>query len=93
MCGAASTSRSAQVVPDVHSFPSHIACASSTQSEIVVPVIQTSTNVLLGVLDVDSNYKAAFTEADREGLEEICRWFGEQEWCNGLVDATGVTLD
>ena len=42
-----------------------------TQSEIVVPVI--SQGGLSGVLDVDSDFPAAFDEVDQTVLESICR--------------------
>jgi GAF domain-containing protein len=71
ICGAAARSRETQLVPDVHQRPEHIACSSSTQSEIVVPIVTTDGR-LLGVLDVDSDDLDAFTEVDREGLESIC---------------------
>lgn len=38
VCGAAAREGSTQLVPDVSRFPGYIACASSTRSEIVVPV-------------------------------------------------------
>lgn len=53
MCGAAASTRATQLVPDVHAFPGHIACASSTQSEVVVPVLAADGR-LLAVLDLDS---------------------------------------
>ncbi len=37
VCGAAARTRQAQLVPDVDAFPGHIACASSTRSELVLP--------------------------------------------------------
>jgi L-methionine (R)-S-oxide reductase len=58
------------VVPDVHAFPGHIACDSRSQSEIVVPVRDSSGHVV-GVLDVDSTRQAWFDEEDRAGLEPI----------------------
>ncbi|MFK7845400.1 MAG: GAF domain-containing protein, partial [Rhodothermales bacterium] len=54
VCGAAAKTRETQLVPDVNAFPGHIACSSSTLSEIVLPVI-TPKDRLLAVLDVDSN--------------------------------------
>ena len=71
ICGAAARSRKTQLVPDVDERPEHIACSSSTRSEIVVPVISADGR-LLGVLDVDSNVRAAFTEVDQQELEAIC---------------------
>ncbi|PNH05273.1 GAF domain-containing protein A [Tetrabaena socialis] len=40
VCGAAARSRRTQLVPDVSAFPGYIACASSTKSEIVVPMLE-----------------------------------------------------
>ncbi|GAB4813570.1 hypothetical protein N2152v2_000616 [Parachlorella kessleri] len=79
VCGAAARTRQTQFVPDVHSFPGHIACASSTQSEVVVPVVKPGGG-LLAVLDIDSDHPAAFTAADQEGLERLCGWLGSREW-------------
>ena len=77
VCGAAARARETQLVPDVEEFPDHIACQSSTRSEIVVPVL-TPDDRLLAVLDVDSDTLAAFDETDREHLEALCRMLGER---------------
>lgn len=70
VCGAAARSGTAQIVPDVEAFPGHIACSSSTRSELVLPV-RDGSGRLLGVLDLDSNTPAAFTEADATRLQAI----------------------
>jgi GAF domain-containing protein len=75
VCGTAAAERRTQLVPDVHAFPGHIACSSATQSEVVVPVI-TPDGRLLAVLDVDSDWPAAFDEQDAAGLEAICAVVG-----------------
>ena len=75
VCGAAARTRQTQFVPDVDAFPGHIACSSTTRSEIVVPII-TPSGRLLGVLDVDSDIPAAFTEIDRIYLERLSRMLG-----------------
>ena len=72
VCGAAARTRQTQLVPDVEAFPGHIACSSSTRSEIVVPVIGANDR-LIGVLDIDSDRPEAFTEADAEALEGMMR--------------------
>ena len=72
VCGAAARSREVQLVDDVDAFPGHIACASSTRSEIVLPVMNRAGD-LIAVLDIDSDQPAAFTEADAEGLAAILR--------------------
>jgi GAF domain-containing protein len=77
VCGAAARERRTQLVPDVDAFPGHIACASSTRSEIVVPVL-TPSGHLLAVLDVDSDEPDAFDETDQRELEAICGKLGEQ---------------
>ena len=63
VCGAVARSGKALIVPDVDDFPGHIACASSTRSELVLPVWN-GAGTLLGVFDLDSNTPAAFTETD-----------------------------
>jgi GAF domain-containing protein len=70
VCGAAARTGKVQIVPDVDAFPGHIACSSSTRSEIVLPVWN-GQGRLLGVLDLDSDTPAAFTETDAERLAAI----------------------
>jgi len=67
VCGACARTGQIQNVPDVDAFPDHIACASSTRSELVLPV-RNGRGVLLGVLDLDSDTPAAFTKADEDWL-------------------------
>jgi len=70
VCGAAARTREVQIVRDVDAFPGHIACASSTRSEIVLPVFDTN-GALIAVLDIDSDQPDAFDERDRVGLSSI----------------------
>ncbi len=70
VCGAAARSGQVQLVADVDAFPGHIACASSTRSELVLPV-RNGQGDLLGVFDIDSNQPDAFTQADAEALTAI----------------------
>ena len=67
VCGACARTGQVQNVPDVDAFPGHIACASSTRSELVLPV-RNRAGRLLGVLDIDSDTPAAFTAADEAWL-------------------------
>ncbi len=67
VCGAAARTGQVQNVPDVDAFPGHIACASSTRSELVLPVWY-GAGRLLGVLDLDSDTPAAFTRQDEDWL-------------------------
>lgn len=70
VCGAAARTRQTQLVPDVEAFAGHIACSSSTRSEIVVPVIGRAGR-LIGLLDIDSDRPDAFTAADQAALERM----------------------
>jgi L-methionine (R)-S-oxide reductase len=70
VCGAAAREARTQLVPDVDAFPGHIACASSTRSEIVLPVFN-ATGALIAVLDIDSDQPDAFDEADQAALETM----------------------
>lgn len=77
VCGTAAKERRTVVVPDIETFPGHIACDSRSRSEIVAPVIGQGGR-LLGVLDVDATELAAFDAADAEWLERIlARTFGD----------------
>jgi GAF domain-containing protein len=70
VCGAAARREETIIVPDVHQFPGHIACDSSSKSEIVVPVFD-SDDKLIAILDVDGAGYDAFDEADKRHLEKI----------------------
>lgn len=69
VCGVAAQTRETQLVEDVHAFPTHIACDSASNSEIVVPLIRDGE--LLGVLDIDSPSLGRFDEDDRAGCERL----------------------
>ena len=68
VCGSAARHRETLVVPDVHTFPGHIACDTASRSEIVVPLIRGDR--LLGVLDLDSPELGRFDHVDRQGLQQ-----------------------
>lgn len=69
VCGAAARLEETQLVPDVEAFPGHIACASSTRSELVLPVF--GKDGLMGVFDIDSDQPDAFTQKDADALRVI----------------------
>ena len=70
VCGHAYTIAETVIVPDVEEFPGHIACASASQSEIVLPVKNQAGDVTM-VLDVDSDLLNDFSVVDQKGLEKI----------------------
>jgi GAF domain-containing protein len=69
VCGTAWAEDKTQLVPNVHTFPGHIACDSASRSEIVVPIHVGGE--VIGVLDIDSPLPARFTQADRAGLTHL----------------------
>ena len=71
VCGHAYTTRETVIVPDVDEFPGHIACASASKSEIVLPILKAGE--VFGVLDVDSDKLNDFSEIDAAGLGKIIR--------------------
>jgi GAF domain-containing protein len=72
VCGAAARTGEVQLVPDVEAFEGHIACASSTRSELVLPVFG-GQGQLLGVFDIDSDQPDAFTQADADAMTDILK--------------------
>lgn len=72
VCGAAARTGKVQLVPNVDAFPGHIACASSTRSELVIPV-KSPDGDLIAVFDIDSDQPDAFTVEDANALTVILR--------------------
>jgi L-methionine (R)-S-oxide reductase len=70
VCGACARTRRLQLVNDVSQAPHHIACSSTTQSELVVPVLDVD-GTLIAVLDVDSDQRNAFDDSDVRFLQEV----------------------
>ena len=86
VCGACALTKKTQLVPDVNEFPGHIACSSTTKSEIVVPLTNASGEIV-AVLDVDSNdYDAFHADTDQASLERICsKLTTTRVWKTGLA--------
>jgi len=70
VCGAAARTGEIQLVADVDTFEGHIACASSTKSELVLPVFNRAREVI-AVFDIDSDQADAFTLIDADALSAI----------------------
>jgi L-methionine (R)-S-oxide reductase len=69
ICGAAASSGQTVVVDDVAKDPRYLACSLETKSEIVVPVF--ARGKVMGELDIDSHFPAAFTSEHQE-LVQYC---------------------
>lgn len=79
VCGRAARLKTTQIVANVHNDPEHIACDASTNSEIVLPVLDKN-GQLIAVFDLDSTSKAAFDEVDQIYLEALLKkHFQEKE--------------
>lgn len=79
VCGHAYSTKHTVIVPNVDEFPGHIACASESRSEIVIPIFDQKAEVF-GVLDVDSDHLNDFSETDAEGLQEIVKIIESLIW-------------
>jgi GAF domain-containing protein len=71
VCGHTYRAGKTIIVPDVESFPGHIACSSASRSEIVVPYRHPISGQIEGLLDVDSDKLDDFSETDAMALEAI----------------------
>jgi GAF domain-containing protein len=69
ICGAAASSGQTVVVDDVSKDPRYLACSLETRSEIVVPVFVHGK--VIGELDIDSHFPAAFT-LEHQSLVQHC---------------------
>ena len=71
VCGHAYTTKETVIVSNVDEFPGHIACATDSRSEIVVPIMKRGECV--GVLDIDSDRLNDFSDVDAHGLGRVAR--------------------
>jgi GAF domain-containing protein len=69
ICGAAASSGQTVVVDDVNTDPRYLACSLETRSEIVVPVFVHGK--VVGELDIDSHFPAAFT-SEHQAFVQYC---------------------
>ena len=70
-CFARPASGETEIVDDVNADPRYLACFPSTRSEIVVPIVVDGR--VRGVIDIDSEIPAAFTQRDLDVLTELAR--------------------
>lgn len=75
ICGAAASSGKTIVVDDVNADPRYLACSTETKSEIVVPVFVKGK--VMGELDIDSHFRAAFGPDDRKLCEHAAAVLGK----------------
>jgi len=75
ICGAAASSGKTVVVDDVNADPRYLACSVETKSEIVVPIF--ARGKVVGELDIDSHFPAAFGSDDRTLCEHVAALVGK----------------
>ncbi|HME37312.1 MAG TPA: GAF domain-containing protein [Candidatus Sulfotelmatobacter sp.] len=76
ICGAAASSGQTVVVDDVSKDPRYLACSLETRSEIVVPVFVHGT--VVGELDIDSHFPAAFTPEHQDLVQHCAMLVGKK---------------
>ena len=74
ICGAAVASGETVIVDDVNADPRYLSCSIKTKSEIVVPIYARGN--VIGEIDIDSHDPAAFTQDDKNLLEEVAQIVG-----------------
>lgn len=70
VCGDVFAKGELILVDDVDKYPGHIACSSSSQSEIVIPIEKNG--IVVAVLDIDSDKQSDFNDIDAKYLSEMC---------------------
>jgi L-methionine (R)-S-oxide reductase len=76
ICGAAASSGLTVVVDDVAKDPRYLACSLETKSEIVVPVF--ANGKVVGELDIDSHFPAAFGAEDQDLVQHCAMLVGKK---------------
>jgi L-methionine (R)-S-oxide reductase len=74
ICGAAASSGKTVVVDDVSKDARYLACSLETKSEIVVPVFVHGK--VVGELDIDSHFPAAFTPEHQSFVQHCAALVG-----------------
>ncbi|KAJ5210547.1 hypothetical protein N7491_010354 [Penicillium cf. griseofulvum] len=79
VCGSAAAKQETVIVPDVLTFPGHIACDAESRSEIVVPILVNGETV--AIIDIDCTEPSGFDDVDKEYLEKLATFLAENcDW-------------
>jgi GAF domain-containing protein len=89
ICGWVAQHAVPQVIPDVNADPRYLSCSASIRSEIVVPIQHDGR--VWGVIDIDSEAAAAFTQRDLDVLLDLARVVGGL--CRGRAPWAYVSAD
>ncbi|OLY85319.1 Free methionine-R-sulfoxide reductase [Smittium mucronatum] len=69
VCGSVAVSKKPIIVPNVNLFEGHIACDSTSLSELVIPIV--IGDQLVGVFDLDCSVANGFDNTDLVGIERL----------------------
>lgn len=75
ICGAGVREKKTIMIGDVCGDSNYLSCDINVKSEIVVPIMKEGE--ILGVIDIDSIKRNAFTDEDKEFLEEVSKIIGD----------------
>ncbi|MCD6135415.1 GAF domain-containing protein, partial [Candidatus Bipolaricaulota bacterium] len=75
ICGLAARTGETVIVGDVNADSRYLACFPQTRAEIVVPIY--AGDKVIGEIDIDSDTADAFTDDDRNLLEDVARLLGD----------------
>jgi GAF domain-containing protein len=75
ICGAAASTGQTVIVDDVNNDSRYLACSLETKSEIVVPIFVSGK--VVGELDIDSHFPAAFGPEDKQLCEQAAAVVGQ----------------
>ena len=81
ICGAAASCGRTVVVDDVRKDPRYLACSLETKSEIVVPIF--AKGKVVGELDIDSHFSAAFTPEHQDLVQHCATLVGKKLEASG----------
>jgi L-methionine (R)-S-oxide reductase len=76
ICGAAVHEGKTIIVNDVQKDKRYLACFTDTKSEIVVPIL--NKGKIVGEIDIDGKKAGAYSDEDREFLEALAKYIGDQ---------------
>ena len=75
ICGQAAELEKTFLVQDVSKQENYLACSIKVKAEIVIPIFKN--NRIAGELDIDSHFKAPFSEEDKRFLEKVAKMVAE----------------
>ena len=70
VCGRVANDKKSLLINDVKQEKNYISCNTNVKSEIVYPIIKNG--IVIGEIDIDSNYINAFNHEDEFLLMKIC---------------------